>query len=257
VCDPYAPGGPLNFGPGDGQILDVEAGHCVDIALPTPIAGDGGSSPDFVFYERLVPDESTIYLDWVELQLSQDRLVWVTAFEWGDDNPANTANASVAAYGQDEDGEADNEPIPSYDLYGDPASSGILIDIDVLGLVGAFGHLRIISPADGGDPAQIDAIEVLMAPTLTPPPTLTPEVTVTPVITLTPTTTLTPTIIPDLSATPVTTTTTLTLTVMPTTMATPTPTVTPVPTGTFATAPTVSPAPMPTQPADEDDGGSD
>jgi hypothetical protein len=291
VCDPYDLGGSLNFGPGDGQILDVEAGRCVDVALPTPIAGDGNPSPDFVFYERLVPDESTIYLDWVELQLSQDGMVWATAFEWGDNDPANTANASIAAYGQDEDGEADNEHIPSHDLYGDPVSSGILIDIDVLGLVGAFGHLRIISPADGGDPAQIDAIEIL-----------TPEVTVTPVIPVAPTITPTLTPIPTLTATLVTTATvvptstvvpaapiaiTPTLTVVltptatvmptptetsiltatvtsvpavtpvPTTMATPTPTVTPVPTATFAPAPTVPPAPMPTQPADADGDGSD
>ncbi len=288
MCDLYNQGGPLNFGPGDGDILEIEAGRCLDVVLVTPIAGDGDLTPDFVFYERLVPKDSVIYLDWVELQLSQDGVTWVTTFEWGDGDPANTANANIAPYGQDEDGEIDNEPIPSHDLYGDPVPSGILIDVDVLGLVGPFGYLRIISPVDGDDPAQIDAIEPLTAMP-TPTPTLIPEATATPVITATstitpahtplPIPTVTPiltatvastsTVAPDptftptyeVSATHMLTTTTATIAAtkeLPETTASPTPTTSatpePVPTA-VAPDPTAPPTPAQTGADDDDDVG--
>ncbi|MCG3209267.1 MAG: hypothetical protein FOGNACKC_02888 [Anaerolineae bacterium] len=256
VCDTYNADGPLNFGPGDGQILDIEAGHCIDVMLSIPIIGNGNLSPDFVFYERLVPGEGVIYLDWIELQLSPDRVHWVTVFEWGDNDPANTAYSSIAAYGRDEDGEADNEHIPSGDLYGDPISSGILIDIDTLSLEGPFEYLRIISPADGHDPAQIDAIEFLMTKDSTP--TSIPTATLVPLMSETSTPELsTPTPEPP-TPTPESPTPTSTPTPEPPTPTpeSPTPTSTPTPEPPTPTpespTPTSTPTPEPPTPTSDE-----
>jgi len=62
----YEIGGPLNFGPPDGQILSVGERDCIGVNLPTPIVNSGDQSPDFVFYERWVPEQEGIQLDSVD-----------------------------------------------------------------------------------------------------------------------------------------------------------------------------------------------
>jgi hypothetical protein len=138
----------LDFGPGNG-IMD-------------------GRGYDFVFYEWYNAGCTCIELDWIEIELSEDGLTWYPVFNWGDGyNPPMDDYTNIVPYSQD--GEGDNEQIPSASLYGTPPTppnpSGILIDINfLLDPPGAqYRYVRLSCPDDGpgGDAGQIDGIERL------------------------------------------------------------------------------------------------
>jgi len=129
--------------------------------------GDGYGGYDLVYYEREYDGTpGYIELDWVVVELSVDNLTWYTVFYWGDDDPVNTDNTNVAAYGNDADREVDNEPIPLADLW--PSNTipvyqtGIAIDIRGLVPPGyAYRYIRISCPLDGGDSSEPDGVERL------------------------------------------------------------------------------------------------
>lgn len=105
-------------------------------------------------------------MDWVQVELSVDQSTWYTVFYWGDNDPTNTDNTNIAAYGNDADGEVDNEPIPIADLW--PSSTTPVyrtgIAIDIRGLVPSgygYRYIRISCPLGGGDPSEPDGVERL------------------------------------------------------------------------------------------------
>ena len=146
--------------PKEWVILDLGEGNGI-------IDGDGYGGYDLVYYEREYDGTpGYIELDWVVVELSMDNLTWNTVFNWGDDDPTNTDNTNVAAYGNDADREVDNEPIPITDLW--PSNTmpvyqtGIAIDIQGLAPSGyAYRYIRISCPLDGGDPSEPDGVERL------------------------------------------------------------------------------------------------
>jgi len=127
------------------------------------IDGDGHGGYDLVYYERELGTTGYVELDWVQVELSVDQSSWHTVFYWGDDVLANTDNTNIAAYGNDDDGEVDNESIPLADLWpSNTIQTGIAIDIRGLVPSGyAYRYIRISCPSGGADPAEPDGIERL------------------------------------------------------------------------------------------------
>ncbi|MFQ6001080.1 MAG: hypothetical protein ACE5LG_05370, partial [Anaerolineae bacterium] len=145
--------------PGDSIVLDMGEGNGI-------IDGDRYSGYDLVYYERDLDLLGTVYMDWVQVELSADRSTWYTVFHWGDDDSTNTDNTNIAAYGNDADGEVDNEPIPITDLWPSNTTpvyqTGIAIDIRGLAPSGyAYRYIRISCPLGGDDPSHVDSIERL------------------------------------------------------------------------------------------------
>ena len=227
----------LNIGPADQKIISIPKQGCEEIALSQPFHGDGTPAYDLVLYESYAPKPDHIDLDWIELQVSADGQDWKTAFTWSSDkNSAN--NSNIASYATDKDGASDNEKIPVSALYGKPIRTGILIDIDQLVPPGDYAYIRIVSPPDSTEAAQVDAIEILTEPLHRPTPTPESPTPISPTPTDTPTNTpVTPTDTP--TNTPVTPTDTPTNTPVP-------PTNTPVPPTNTPVTPSNTPRPRAT-----------
>ena len=140
-------------------ILDLGQGNGI-------IDGNGYGGYDLVYYERDLDLLGIVYMDWLQVELSVDRSAWYTVFYWGDNDPINTDNTNIAAYGNDGDREVDNEQIPIADLW--PSNTmpvyqtGIAIDIRGLAPSGyAYRYIRIWCPLGGDDPSHVDSIERL------------------------------------------------------------------------------------------------
>jgi hypothetical protein len=164
------------LGTPDGNWFSIPAGNAILLDMSSnPIIVDAtpNPDPDVVFYERENGNSGEILLDLVIIQVGMSAEGdWFVIFNWGD-NVADT-NTNVDSYGTDADGEVNNEPIPlGTPLYGsDPFITGISIDVDAcVPTPGIYPWILIAAPYNGGDPAEVDAIEVL--PTLTPTPTQT------------------------------------------------------------------------------------
>jgi len=173
ITDPYPPcpqgvcanaeGPPDNVWqdiyPGESVVLDMGEGSEI-------IDGDGYGGYDLLYYERDLDLLGIVHMDWVQVELSVDRCAWYTVFHWGDDDPINTDNTNIAAYGKDADGEVDNEQIPITDLWASSTTpvyqTGIAVDIRGLAPSGyAYRYIRISCPLLGDDPSHVDSIERL------------------------------------------------------------------------------------------------
>jgi hypothetical protein len=147
----------------DGELAAVACGTVIIIDLQSnPIVISGSMDPDYdlVYYERGVG--GGIMLDWVMIDVCTDAscATAYTVFYWG--NGVADANTSIGALGYGPP-EADNQPIPSADLWGSaPYQTGIAIDVDLAAPAGAYQWIRIYAPPGGSnDPSEVDAVEVL------------------------------------------------------------------------------------------------
>jgi hypothetical protein len=136
----------INLGKGDGDYNEIICGGSilVDLGSQMPIS-------TLVYYEVENPSElDHIALDWVIVYLSTDASgPWSLIFYWGDSDSNNNGYID-SIYSPPE---LDNQSIPFTDLYYD---TGIRI-----GVGGTYRYVLIEAPPDCGDPAQVDAIEVL------------------------------------------------------------------------------------------------
>lgn len=156
----YPPGEPNN-GPPNGQFATVACGKSIILIMDAAILVTGAEPAfDLVYYEiEYAP--GIIEMDWVvvEIGLTSDG-PWFPIFNWGDN--VLDANTNIGQLGYGLNGEPDNLPIPTSDLYGTPLGTGIAIDADAVVPPGSYTWIRIVSPLGGdNDGPQVDAIEVL------------------------------------------------------------------------------------------------
>lgn len=150
----------------DGGAGEIYPGGVItlDMGIGNGITDGGGD--DFVFYEWWNPSAEGVFMDYVVIELSEDGSTWYQVFNWGDGyNYPMDEFAGIITFSSDDDGEVNNELIPSALLYGisptPPHPSGILIDIGFLGRPTgvAYRYIRISCPYEAGDPVQVDAVE--------------------------------------------------------------------------------------------------
>jgi hypothetical protein len=141
---PLPPG--INIGPGDGSYIEIGCGGgiLVDLGSQTWIGR-------LVYYEVENPsDPGNIALDWVIVSVSANSTgPWTLIFYWGDTNSGNNGNVPAVYYPP----ENDNQRISFGELYN---QTGIRINVG-----GTYRYVLIESPPGCGDPAQVDAVEVL------------------------------------------------------------------------------------------------
>lgn len=124
------------------------------------IIGDGTNTPDMVYYEMAAA--GGIYMDCITIEISESYDgPWSIVLDWCDTLVAGVdANTSLGGLlgGPVYLPEADNTYIDPGDLYGVPPT-GVMIDIDSLGLTGAYRYVRLSAPPTGADAgADVDAI---------------------------------------------------------------------------------------------------
>jgi len=134
----------MNIGPGDGSYIDIGCGSGILVDL-----GNQTWIYRLVYYEAANPaDPGYIALDWVIVSVSANSTgPWTLIFYWGDTNPGN--NGDIPSYPQEDD----NQRISFSELYN---QTGIRISV-----TGIYRYVLIEAPPGCGDPAQVDAIEVL------------------------------------------------------------------------------------------------
>jgi len=123
------------------------------------IIGDGSNAtPDMVYYEMAA--SGGIYMDCITIEISEGfGGPWFVVLDWCNTMVAGIdANTSLGGLlGGPVYSEADNTFIDPGDLYG-ALSTGVMIDIDSLGLTGIYRYVRLSVPIGGGDGADVDAI---------------------------------------------------------------------------------------------------
>lgn len=144
---------PLNWGPPDGVWLNPSDGAVLNFTLSPPITDHGDAGYDFVYYERATGPTS-IQMDQVKIEVSNDGSTWYTVFNWGDYVPDTNSNLDITVIGGTE---GDNENVSGPFLIN---GSGVGIDIYSLGLTGSYQYLKITAGSSGGDGIDIDAIEI-------------------------------------------------------------------------------------------------
>ena len=138
----------VEIGPPDGVQLDLNCGSSLILDLGTLNQIDA-----LIYYEFYNPGGcgGGICLDWVIIELGETyEGPWTEIFNWGDTDAGNNGDVRPYHYSIQE---FDNEAIPLTELsYG----HGILIPVD-----GIYRYVQIYAPDPCGDPAQIDAIDIL------------------------------------------------------------------------------------------------
>jgi len=124
------------------------------------IIGNGTNAPDMVYYEMTAA--GGIYMDCVIVEISENYTgPWFVVLDWCDTVVAGVnANTSLGGLlgGPVYLPETDNLYINPGDLYGAPPT-GVMIDIDSLGLTGIYRYVRLSAPSAGADAgADVDAI---------------------------------------------------------------------------------------------------
>lgn len=124
------------------------------------IVGDGANTPDMVYYEMAAG--GGIYMDCITVEISENfGGPWFVVLDWCDAVVAGVdVNTSLGGLlgGPVYLPETDNMYIDPADLYGFPPT-GVMIDIDSLGLTGVYRYVRLSVPPTGADAgAEIDAI---------------------------------------------------------------------------------------------------
>jgi hypothetical protein len=141
---PLPPG--LDIGPGDGDYYEVGCGGgiIVDLGSPTWIGS-------LVYYEiEYLGEPGTIQMDWVLVYVSDNASgPWTLYLYWGDTNSGNNGYIPGSHFPP----EIDNERITFGELYN---NTGVRMDVG-----GTYRYVLIEAPPGCGDPAQVDAIEVL------------------------------------------------------------------------------------------------
>lgn len=122
---------------------------------------------DLIYYEFNSGGNITMDQVIVGISVFSDGNLYYEVFNWGNGNRDTNTNVDTAILGVDP-AEVDNQSIDVNDLYGSPPDqTGILIDVDNAPSAppaGDYPYVVIISPAGGGDPAQVDSIEVTEVP---------------------------------------------------------------------------------------------
>ncbi len=155
------PPGNVNIGPGDGLIETLPNGGVLIIDMGTSlIISDGMNTPDMVYYEMAAA--GGIYMDCVTIEISENvGGPWFVVLDWCNSVVAGVdANTSLGGLlgGPVYLPEIDNLYINPGDLYGAPPT-GVMIDIDSLGLTGIYRYVRLSAPLAGADAgADVDSI---------------------------------------------------------------------------------------------------
>lgn len=147
-------------GPPDGNaagIINASGVITIDFGSGPCISDKAG--PDMVFYER--PSAPGILLDLITITISSDGgATWHSVFVW-DGVLGGMSGTNIDSYAAD--GEGENEPIPSSDLYPAPyPGTGITIDIGAVPSPpppGAYCLVRLEYPASGTDAGEVDSIQ--------------------------------------------------------------------------------------------------
>ncbi len=150
-------------GPPDGTLKTItNVTWVIDLGITNAIVADGTTDYDMVYYEWLNPgpDPDVVLMDHVEIAVSNSSVgPWDdVVFYWGDGTEDTNSSLSPMYYPD----EVNNENIDQADLYGKPSTnvdSGILIDIDVLGVPAgtSYRYVRVSEP--GTDKLEFDSIE--------------------------------------------------------------------------------------------------
>lgn len=126
----------------DGVPATLQTGGTLDIDLGEDNGVTDGPGVDLVYYEFPntfePPDDpfpgQGIYLDFITVTLSIDRLNWYPVFAW-DGQAGGVAGSNMEPFASDANGEMENEPIPAAWLYpypdavDQPINAGIAIDL--------------------------------------------------------------------------------------------------------------------------------
>jgi hypothetical protein len=128
-------------------VLDLGCGNSliVDLGQQTWVG-------TLVFYEYFNPFGcgGGICLDWISIDVSPaDTGPWTQVFYWGDTDDSNNGSVPPSHFPPEDD----NEFVLPFELYN---ITGILIDVG-----DTHRYVRFTAPNPCGDPAQIDAIEIL------------------------------------------------------------------------------------------------
>ena len=162
-----------NIGPPDTSWIGLPTGMSKTIVFsPAIIANGDVGTPDLVYYEvALPPATTTVFLDWVQIEISSDGSPgsWVQVFYWGDPGGLPDTNTNVDINPLDPINisdlcatEIDNCAIPIGRLYNNN-STGITIDIDAIpGIVTGNSYPWIRIMGLGADGPDIDAIQPLL-----------------------------------------------------------------------------------------------
>ena len=136
----------MNIGPADGLYYEIGCGEGIIVDLGRQMWID-----TLVYYEvENQADPGYIALDWVIVYVSDSAAgPWTLIFYWGDTEAWNNGSVPPAYYPP----ENDNQRIGLGELYN---NTGILIGVGNL-----YRYVLIEAPPGCGDPAQVDAIEVL------------------------------------------------------------------------------------------------
>ncbi|MCE7860249.1 MAG: hypothetical protein DYG86_10735 [Chloroflexi bacterium CFX2] len=152
----------------------INSGTYVILGLNVTVEATPDGNYDLAVYEFLNYD--VIYLDWFVVGITNDDTgaTYYEVFNWGNGIPDNNSNVADLAAG----GELDNEEVDPSQLYdsdgaGPAPQTGILIDVDdgTSGRPppGTYGFVVIISPTDGVDAVQVDAVQTVEVPISAPP----------------------------------------------------------------------------------------
>jgi hypothetical protein len=137
------------------------------------VLGISETNYDLVYYESEF-SPGIVLLDNVIVGISQyaDAHIYFEVFNWGDNVRDTNTNVDTNILPADPlclapfAPECDNREIPALSLYPYPGT-GILIDIDNAPSappIGGYQYIVIICPLSGGDPSEVDSIEVLPPP---------------------------------------------------------------------------------------------
>ncbi len=163
ACSVGIPDCPSAGGQPDGSAANVPSGETLTLDFGADHGIIDGSGWDMVFYEysTTVGAGTGILLDFTLIELSADSAQWYPVFDW-DGTPGGVSGTNIDSYATDGNGEFENEPIPSSDLYGVlPNKYGIAIDIGVWTPAGySYRYVRFSYPG-GTQNAQVDAVQRL------------------------------------------------------------------------------------------------
>ena len=157
--------------PPDDDIADIPENTYVVINLSVEVGLTPDNNYDLVFYEY--DNGGQIALDWIIIGISiySDGHEYYEVFNWGNGTPDTNSNVGDVA-----GAETDNQSVPLTELHdsddaGPAPQTGILIDVDNAPSnppVDTYDYIVIISPAGGGDPAQVDSVQPTEVPIPTP-----------------------------------------------------------------------------------------
>jgi uncharacterized repeat protein (TIGR01451 family) len=169
-----------DIGPPNGGFITIGDGNPAAFLLPTPIIASGDATPDFVYFEHVFDIvNSSVLLDWVQIEISTDQAIWYTVFFWGNCTPPDPPGPATGTCTADTNTnvninviggyETDNRSftLPTTVLYASLSApayhSGVTIDIDAIpGITTGTDYywIRVTAPQIGGTYGGADGLDI-------------------------------------------------------------------------------------------------